>query len=72
VELVPAGTAAAAAGIKPGDIILALDGHPLPDFDRLTAHIAQHKPGDKVKVDLLRGEDKLTLEATLGVRPNVQ
>jgi hypothetical protein len=63
---VPAGTAAAAAGIVAGDVIVALDGQVLPDFDRLTAHIAQHEPGDKVQVEIQRGAQKQTLEVTLG------
>jgi PDZ domain len=66
VESVRPGTAAAAANLQAGDVILALDGKLLPDFDRLTAHIAQHKPGDKVQIDIQRGPKKLTLEVTLG------
>lgn len=66
VELVQPGSAAAAAGIVAGDVILALDGHAVPDFDRLTARIAQHKPGDKIQVDIGRGEEKLSTQVTLG------
>jgi hypothetical protein len=60
------GTAAAAAGIVPGDIIATIDGHRLPDFDRLTVRISQHQPGDKVEIEILRGEKKLKLSVTLG------
>lgn len=66
VEMVQRGSGAAAAGIREGDILVALDGHPLPDFDRMTAYIAQHRPGDKIQIDVQRGEEKLRLEATLG------
>ncbi|HVT29095.1 MAG TPA: PDZ domain-containing protein, partial [Lacipirellulaceae bacterium] len=59
-------TSAAAAGIAEGDIITAIDGHAIPDFDRLTAHIAQHQPGDKIEVEILRGEKKMKLSVTLG------
>jgi hypothetical protein len=63
--LVPNG-AAAAAGIVMGDVIATIDGHSLPDFDRLTVRIAQHKPGDKVDVEIIRGEKKMKLTVTLG------
>jgi predicted metalloprotease with PDZ domain len=69
VEMVQPGSSAAAAGIKEGDVLLALDGHALPDFDRMTAHIAQHKPGDKIQLDIQRGNEKLKVEATLGSWP---
>ena len=60
------GTAAAAAGIVLGDIIATIDGHPLPDFDRLTARVAQHQPGDKIDVEILRGDQKTKVSVTLG------
>jgi hypothetical protein len=60
------GTAAAAAGIVLGDVIATIDGHPLPDFDRLTVRIAQHQPGDKVDVEIIRGEKKSKITVTLG------
>ena len=59
-------TAAAAAGIVPGDVIATIDGHPLPDFDRLTVRVAQHQPGDKVGMEIIRGEQKLKISVTLG------
>jgi hypothetical protein len=70
VQHVEQGTAAAAAGIVPGDIITSLDGHPLPDFDRLTVRIAQHRPGEKIDVEILRGGERQKLTATLGSWPD--
>jgi hypothetical protein len=60
------GAAAAAAGIVVGDVIATIDGHPLPDFDRLTVRIAQHKPGDKIDMEIIRGEEKSKITVTLG------
>lgn len=60
------GTAAAVAGIVPGDVIATIDGQPLPDFDRLTVRVAQHQPGDKVGMEIIRGEQKLKITVTLG------
>jgi len=58
--------AAAAAGIVVGDVIATMDGHPLPDFDRLTVQIAQHQPGDKIDVEIVRAEKKMKITVTLG------
>jgi len=66
VQRVQQGTAAAAAGIVEGDIIATIDGQPLPDFDRLTVRIAQHQPGDKIDIEILRGEQKKKISVTLG------
>jgi hypothetical protein len=66
VVQVPAKTGAAAAGITPGDIITAINGHKLVDFDRMTAHIAQHRPGDKIEVEVIRNNQSLKLPVTLG------
>ena len=69
VIMVQQGSAAANAGILQGDIIATLDGSPLPDFDRLTARIAQHQPGDKVEVEIVRNDKRLKLTPVLGSRP---
>jgi PDZ domain len=63
------GTAAAGAGIVPGDVIVTIDGHKLPDFDRLTARIAQHQPGDKVDIEIIRNEKLTPLKVALGNWP---
>lgn len=70
VQEVRPGTAAAAAGIVPGDLIATIDGHALPDFDRLTVRIAQHRPGDTVDVEIVRGEERKKLSVTLGRWPD--
>jgi hypothetical protein len=70
VNEVPQGSGAATAGIQPGDIITELDGRKIPDFDRLTAQIAQHKPGDKVEVAILRNVDTKKVTVVLSTRPD--
>jgi len=66
VSRVEPGTAAAAAGIVAGDVIASMDGHTLPDFDRLTARIAQHEPGEAVEVEIVRDDERKKLSVTLG------
>jgi S1-C subfamily serine protease len=67
---VQAGTPAAEAGIKDGDIILSVEGKVIDDGHPLDATLAQFSPGDKVSVEILRNGEHLTLEVTLGTRPS--
>ena len=60
---------AAKAGFKDGDVITAVNDQPVADPIRFTHTIAKFKPNDRVKFEVTRGEEKLTLEATLGDRP---
>jgi putative serine protease PepD len=58
------------AGIKPGDIIAAIDGQPIASVDDLATILAGHKPGDRVKVKVVHqdgGSD--TVDVTLGQLP---
>jgi S1-C subfamily serine protease len=66
---VEAGTPAAAAGIKDGDIIVSVDGKVIDEGHPLDATLAQFSPGDKVSVEILRDGQHLTLQVTLGTRP---
>jgi serine protease Do len=62
------GTPAAKAGIKQGDIILKFDGKDTPDFPALAGLVREKKPGDKVKIEIKRGEKTLTLTLAVGRR----
>jgi putative serine protease PepD len=64
---VTAGGAAAAAGLKAGDTITAIDGTAVGDADALASLIAAHQPGDRLKVTYRRaGDAAQTVTATLG------
>ncbi|WP_051223718.1 S1C family serine protease [Conexibacter woesei] len=63
---VTAGGAAAAAGLKAGDTITAIDGTTVGDADALASLIASHQPGDRVRVTYRRGSASATVTATLG------
>jgi hypothetical protein len=66
VSGVKEGMAADNAGIVAGDVITNLGGHTVPDFDRLTARIAQHQPGETVEIEILRGNERKKLSVTFG------
>jgi serine protease Do len=61
---------AAQAGMKSGDVISKLDDKPVKDFRDLVRTIREHKPGDKVKFEVMRDGKAETLNVTLGERPS--
>jgi len=54
-----------------GDIIISVDGMKIASFSDLYSALEHSKPGDKVKVGILRGDTTLTLEIPLADREEV-
>ena len=52
-----------------GDVIVALGGRRVSSLEELRDALADHKPGDTVKVELYRGDDQRTVEIELGRQP---
>jgi S1-C subfamily serine protease len=52
-----------------GDVILAIDGHPVVQPDDLARYIAAHQPGETVKLEVLRDNKHEEISVTLGKRP---
>jgi len=57
------------AGLQPGDLILSIDGEAAGDGRRSMNQVARAKPGDKIRIDILRNGKPLQLTAEIGVRP---
>ncbi len=57
---------AAKAGFEPGDIILEINGKPVPDRDELVQTVVALKPGTTVPVKVLRNKQEKTLNVTIG------
>jgi S1-C subfamily serine protease len=85
VETVGEGTAAAKAGLKPGtdttvisgesytlggDLIVAVGSKRVASLEQLRDVLADHKPGETVKLQLYRGSKSMTVEVTLGRQPS--
>ena len=60
------GTAAEAMGIKEGDVIRSINGNAVANFEALAETIHSMEPGDKVRVEVQRGTERLTLNGNLG------
>jgi S1-C subfamily serine protease len=65
-----AGTPAEQAGLRTGDVIVAVDdvpidrNHPLPDV------LAQYRPGERVTIGVWRAGEQQTVRITLGENPD--
>jgi len=57
------------AGLEEMDIITAVDGQAVKDFNDLSNVLEKHKPGDQVKITVDRDGEKLELPLILGEMP---
>ncbi|MEW6488506.1 MAG: ChaN family lipoprotein [Thermodesulfobacteriota bacterium] len=67
VKGVVPGSPAQAAGVLAGDVIVSVDGEPVGEMFDLTYRVGLHKPGDVGPLEVLRGEERLTLEVVYDV-----
>ncbi|HYH78272.1 MAG TPA: M20/M25/M40 family metallo-hydrolase [Longimicrobium sp.] len=65
---VRAGSPAEQAGIRAGDVLVRLGEMDVHDLQGMTNALRAHKPGDVVRVDVLRDGTRVTVTATLGTR----
>ncbi|HMF63252.1 MAG TPA: trypsin-like peptidase domain-containing protein [Edaphobacter sp.] len=59
---------ASKAGIKPGDVIVSIDGRPIKDGDDLVNDISARKVGSSVKLGFLRDGKQDSANVTIGDR----
>lgn len=52
-----------------GDVIVGVDGAPVTAFEQLRDAVARKKPGDKVKLEVIRNGSRKSITATLGQAP---
>ena len=65
VAEVTKGGAAEAAGIQKGDVITAIDGVKIDSSARLSEIVAQHRPNDKIKIEIKREGKVKQIEVVL-------
>jgi serine protease Do len=53
-----------------GDLIVSADGVPLSSIDQLRDVISGKKPGQKVRLEIWRGDKQMTLNVKLGRQPS--
>ncbi len=68
VQQVTSGSPAAAAGIKVGDIIVRVDQTTISTSEDVFTAVRSAAVGQKVEIEVVRGSQHLTLQATLGAQ----
>jgi serine protease Do len=63
-DVEPSG-AAARAGLRAGDLIVAIDGTPIVHAEELPRNVARNAPGSSIKVTIVRGGERRELAVTL-------
>lgn len=69
VVTVQPGTPAVEAGLKPGDVILSIDGERTETPQEVINYVANRAPGTVVGIDFVRDGERRSAELTLGERP---
>ena len=59
---------AANAGMRAGDIVVAIGGMEVKDLYAMTDALRAHEPGDRVIVIVLRDGEKVSFDVVLGRR----
>lgn len=70
VQSVQEDGAADRAGIRPGDVVTAINGQPVTNDQSLSFLIANIAPGTRIPIDLLRDGEERRVTATVGKRPS--
>ncbi len=65
---VESGSPAADAGLRRGDVIVALDGTEMQGSAALAAAIGARQPGDVVTLEVVRADESLEIEVELGTK----
>jgi len=52
-----------------GDVVTKADGRPLTSPDKLSSVISDKEPGDRLELEVVRGNETMTISVTLGRQP---
>ena len=69
IENVQEETGAADADLRPGDVIVGVDGAPIATMSQLVAEVRGRQPGDEVELAIIRDGDELSVTVVLSERP---
>jgi serine protease Do len=60
------------AGIQTGDVVLSVNGRQVDDANSLTRQVAATRAGQTIRLEVLRGGQRRTLNVVSGTRPSQQ
>ncbi|HEY3754790.1 MAG TPA: Do family serine endopeptidase [Opitutaceae bacterium] len=61
------GSPAAKAGLKPSDVVTAVDGKPVEELEEMRLLISEYPPNAKVPLSVLRDSKRINITVTLGM-----
>ena len=67
-DVVPSGPGAQ-AGLRPGDVVVALDGKPMENARQFDVNLYRHAPGETVTLSVRRGQQSLDVPVQVVERP---
>jgi putative serine protease PepD len=70
VTQVQAGSPAATAGLRPGDLVTAIDGKKMTSTQQFIETVDTYSPGQTITLTVKRGGSTQDVKLTLGTRPN--
>ena len=59
------GSGAAGAGIQPGDVIVEVEGKAVKEPSDVSSVVSGKKPGDRIDMVIVRGEERLQVAPLL-------
>jgi len=68
-DTVPGGPSAR-AGLQPGDVVISVNGVAVGTSSELTREVAKASAGDTLRLEIIRGDARRTIQVRSGVRPN--
>jgi len=71
VNSVTPGGPADRAGLQAGDIVLSLNGQKVVDSTELTRRVGQARPGDNLRLEIIRDGRRQTVNVRSGTRPSI-
>ena len=66
ISAVEAGSNAEAAGLRPGDIVTAVDGEAVSNADELVARVRAYQAGDAARLTVSRAGESIDIDVTFG------
>lgn len=63
---------AQAAGLRPGDVLLAIDGTPVRSSQEVLARLASARPGSRIRLEVARGSWRVAVDALIAEQPRAR